>query len=152
MTQPSTLRAQPGPEHLLTQDVCSWDSHKRQLITAALSKERCANSADRMLPVQAFAVAIQLARRVFEQGAALGFRMRLLDLGGGLTAQVQPQILPLCTKCCTLCLAAHATCFTSLCDLITQLDSALFLRCCTSHCHRRRQHPPPLAHAAWIGH
>jgi diaminopimelate decarboxylase len=39
------------------------------------------------LPVQAFEVAIRLARRVFDQAAALGFAMRLLDLGGGLTAQ-----------------------------------------------------------------
>ena len=33
-------------------------------------------------------MAIGLARRAFDVGRALGFRMRLLDLGGGMSAQV----------------------------------------------------------------
>ncbi len=37
---------------------------------------------------QAFEVAIRLARSVFDIGTLLGFRMRMLDLGGGVSSQV----------------------------------------------------------------
>lgn len=43
---------------------------------------------------QAFTSAIASARKVFDMGAALGFRMRLLDLGGGFVNCPGPDGLP----------------------------------------------------------
>lgn len=43
---------------------------------------------------QAFTAAIAAARAVFDMGAALGFRMRLLDLGGGFVNRPGPDGLP----------------------------------------------------------
>lgn len=44
--------------------------------------------------VQAFEVAIRLARGVFDMGASLGLQnMHILDIGGGFTAQVRQNLL-----------------------------------------------------------
>lgn len=44
--------------------------------------------------VQAFTLAIAAARAVFDMGAALGLRMRLLDLGGGFVNRPGPDGAP----------------------------------------------------------
>ncbi len=47
-----------------------------------------------MYCMQAFEVAIGLARAVFDMGASLGLRdMHILDIGGGFTAQVWQTLL-----------------------------------------------------------
>ncbi len=70
---------------------CMHESRKREMClfehcigTATLSIQR----------MQAFEVAIHLARGVFDMGASLGLRnMHILDIGGGFTAQVRQNLL-----------------------------------------------------------